>query len=249
MVSSEFAGVLGVLDAGDAGVGGNVVLSVGQVVELNVYGRFTGLSLGVIVRVLALEVDVVSLELEGSAEWRRLPRGLVLRVIAEYRGEVPFPLELGGLLWAFQDEFIAGDGRGGRVSSGSGRGVRDCGVFEGRGSRAGFGGGFQRGSVDPGFRSQCYGNMMLLLTRAAGVGRVGLGGYMDDLHCVARLFVVAARRAGRLVWDVSLSNMMRTLFDMEGVLYGGGLSCEGDSDDDTKVFYVEADASVGVGLS
>ena len=90
---------------------------------------------------------------------------------------------------------------------------------------------------------------MFMLTRAAGVGMFGLGGYMYDLHCVARLFVIAARRAGRLVWYVSLSNMMRTLFDMEGVLYGGGLSCEGDSDDDTDVVDVEADVSVGVGLS
>ena len=124
MVSGDFAGVLGVVDAGNAEVGGGVVLSVGQVVELNVYGRFTGLSLGVIVRVLALEVDVVSLELEGSAEWLRLPRGLVRRLLADYKGEVPFPLELDGLLWEFQDDFIAGDGRGGRVSSGPGSGVR-----------------------------------------------------------------------------------------------------------------------------
>ena len=84
---------------------------------------------------------------------------------------------------------------------------------------------------DPGFRAQCYGNMMLLLTQAAGVGRSVWGGLqLDDLHCVARLFVVAARRAGRVVWDTALSHMLRTLFDMEEVLYGGEVG-SGDGPD------------------
>ena len=64
--------------------------------ELHPYGRFTGMSLGVVVRVLELEVDVVALELEGSTEWRRLSRGLVCKVLADYRGEVPLPLGVGG---------------------------------------------------------------------------------------------------------------------------------------------------------
>ena len=62
----------------------------------------------------------------------------------------------------------------------------------------------------------------------------------DDLHCVARLFVVASRRAGRLVWDTALSHMLRTLFDMEEVLYGG----EGGSGDGPDGESVGSDGGV-----
>ena len=50
-----------------------------------------------------------------------------------------------------------------------------------------------------------------------GVGRVRV----DDLHCVCRLFVLAARRAGRFVWDLSLSIMVRSMFDVEDSLGNG----------------------------
>ena len=105
-MDSGFVELIGSPGVGGASDSDGLLLSVGKVVELHPYGRFTGMSLGVVVRVLALEVDVVALELEGSTEWRRLSRGLVRKMLADYLGEVSLPLGVGGLLWNFRDDFV-----------------------------------------------------------------------------------------------------------------------------------------------
>ena len=135
MMNEELFDILGGISAPgvdlDLALASRVPL-VGQVVYMEVYGPFLRRTLAVVVRVLALDVDVVALDLAGGSEWRRVPRGLVLRVLMRYDAEVPIPLEDGKLLWVFSDDYDSedvpqGDPEGGPVGSVAGRGRVDGG--------------------------------------------------------------------------------------------------------------------------
>ena len=73
-------------------------LSVGAVLKIDPFGPYREPLLVVVVRVLALDVDVVVLHLQGCTEWRRISRGLIRRVISAYSFEVPTPIDRCGLL-------------------------------------------------------------------------------------------------------------------------------------------------------
>ena len=140
----------------------------------------------------------------------------MLQYLCEYWGEVPLPLSEGGLLWEF-DEDVGVDGAD-MTDVGTGRESR---FGEGVGGAGGqrVGGHLVSSGVrvdGDGFRAMCYRNMMRLLTRSREVGSE-VRDYLrvDDMHCVGRLFVLAARRAGRVSLDETLVRTLTTMFDME----------------------------------
>ena len=87
------------------------------------------------------------------------------------------------------------------------------------------------------FRASCYRNMLRLLSRSREIGsEVRDHVRVDDMHCVGRLFVLAARRAGRTRLDEVLRRTLETMFEMEEVVgmnyrgVGEMLSGEGGED-------------------
>ena len=75
------------------------------------------------------------------------------------------------------------------------------------------------------FRASCYRNMVRLLSRSRELGsEVRDRMRVDDMHCVGRLLVLAARRAGRTRLDEVLRRTLETMFEMEEIV---GMSYRG----------------------
>ena len=76
-----------------------------------------------------------------------------------------------------------------------------------------------------GFRALCYRNMIRLLSWSREISsEVWDHVRVDDMHCVGRLFVLAAQRAGRPRLDGTLVRTLETMFEMEeavGMNYRG----------------------------
>ena len=203
--ASRSRGVMGVLE--------------GAVVRLSAFPPYSRAVIAVVVRVLPVEVDVVVLHLSGGSFWRRLPRGHVVQYVCDYWGEVPLPLSEGGLLWEFDEEYDAGVSRDGVGTGGQGGvmgvsgGCRDALHRSGRLASSSV-------RVDgESFRASCYRNMVRLLSRSREIGsEVRDHVRVDDMHCVGRLFVLAARRAGRTRLDEVLRRTLETMFEMEEVV-------------------------------
>ena len=191
----------------------------GAVVRVSAFPPYSRAVVAVVVRVLPIEVDVVVLHLSGGSFWRRLPRGHVVQYICDYWGEVPLPLSEGGLLWEFDEEHDVDVSRGG-VSAWGPVGVG--GVSGGRGDVQHRSGQLVSSHVrvdGESFRASCYRNMVRLLSRSRELGsEVRDRMRVDDMHCVGRLLVLAARRAGRTRLDEVLRQTLETMFEMEEIV-------------------------------
>ena len=199
----------------------------GMVVRLEGVRVLVEGDLAVVFRCVGSAVDVVPLTLYpgGRRRWFRVSRCDVT-VISAWGGSFPELLPHGYLRWG--------------VFGSSGRSLQRSGMADFH-YRAGWNSTFvEWGELEVGvrpegdvsgeaFRVRCYRGMMCLLCRGDRLG----GGVpvAQELGCIGRLFVVAARYGGFDGWVPYFESLMGWLFELEGMYAGwDGLGSVGGGD-------------------